>query len=1013
MLTYYQRLPTGQPMHKNFQDVIMALHTFWAERGCLLWQPYNVQVGAGTGNPATLLRVLGPEPWRVAYVEPSVRPDDGRYGENPNRMQAYYQYQVILKPDPGNSQELYLESLKAIGIDLDRHDVRFVEDNWKSPALGAWGLGWEVWLDGQEITQFTYFQQAGGLKLDPVSVEITYGLERIVLALQGRDSAWNIQWTEDVLYRDVFLQSEIEHCRYYFDVADVESLKRVYDTYESEHKRALEAHLIIPAYDYVLKCSHLFNVLDTRGAIGVTERAGYFRRMAAMTRNVSKAYVEQRQHLEYPLMDNGKSWPVVKPAPSPTMVIGKPLIEPADFLLEIGTEELPADDLDGALDALATMAPNWLAGLRLPYESVEVMGTPRRLVVLVHGMQPSQPNEERLVKGPPADKAFDATGKPTAAAEGFARKQGIPVEALQRMEIDGGAYAGANIRVEGKPAQEVLADALPAFVASIKFADTMRWNDSGVAFSRPIRWLCAMLGKTNIPFTYAGVSSRMITRGSRPSGVESINVRNPEHYIQEIAKNGIILSRRERKRVIADQAAKLAKAVGGRLVEDDALLNEVANLIEQPTALRGQFADSHLELPREVLITVMAKKQRYFAVEDENGRLMPYFIAVRNGNEKHLEDVVLGNEHVLTARFTDAAFFYREDRKRTLSERVPRLKTMTFQEKLGSLHDKTQRLSRLVGPYAKLLGLDMAEAQVATTAAPLAKADQGTQMVVEMTSLEGIMGRAYALLEGLPAPVANAIFEHYLPRSAGDRLPESKAGVLLAIADRMDSLVGLFAVGLAPTGGADPFALRRAALGVVQMLSQKIIDLDIRQAIQLTAAEQPVPVSPEVQTEVLNFIIGRLEVLMRDELGLPFDVVAAVLAEQGYNPHRAVVAAKALAAWTARGDWFTTLDSFARCVRITRDKAPLTVNPTTLTPAESGALYVAAQKAHGQIADKPGDVDAALQAFTAMVPFVTAFFDKVLVMDEDQAVRENRLALLQYIGALAKGRADLSKLNGF
>src|SRR5258706_9792416 len=248
----------------SFQHVIMALHHFWEEQGCLLWQPYNIQVGAGTNNPATLLRVLGPEPWRVAYVEPSVRPDDGRYGQNPNRLQQHYQYQVILKPDPGNPQELYLQSLEALGIDPREHDIRFVEDNWESPALGAWGLGWEVWLDGQEITQFTYFQQAGGLSLDPVSVEITYGLERIAIALQRIKGFREIKWTESITYGDVNLQAEQEQSKYYFEVADVDRLRQLYALYEAEFKAALAAGLVLPAYDYVLKCSHTFNVLDTR-----------------------------------------------------------------------------------------------------------------------------------------------------------------------------------------------------------------------------------------------------------------------------------------------------------------------------------------------------------------------------------------------------------------------------------------------------------------------------------------------------------------------------------------------------------------------------------------------------------------------------------------------------------------------------------------------------------------------------------------------------------------------------
>ncbi|MCS6871653.1 MAG: glycine--tRNA ligase subunit beta [Anaerolineae bacterium] len=997
---------------KHFQAVIMALHQFWAEQGCLLWQPHNVQVGAGTGNPATFLRVLGSEPWRVAYVEPSVRPDDGRYGENPNRMQSYYQYQVILKPDPGNPQELYLQSLEALGIDLRRHDVRFVEDNWKSPALGAWGLGWEVWLDGQEITQFTYFQQSGGMRLDPISVEITYGIERIVLALQGRDAVWDIQWMDDITYRDIFLQSEIEHCRYYFDVADVESLKQVYDAYEREHARALEHGLVAPAYDYVLKCSHLFNVLDTRGAIGVTERAAYFRRMAAMSRNVAKAYLAQREQLGYPLQHIGKSWRYAeKEKPINTATLKAPE-SPADFLLEIGTEELPAADLDHALAHLRTATPEWLASLRLLHDGVEIYGTPRRLVVLVRNLAPSQPDEERLVRGPAANIAFDAEGKPTQAALGFARKQGIDPALLKPMQIEGGTYAAASVQIKGRSALEVLCESLPSLISSIKFAESMRWNSSGVAFSRPIRWFLALFGDVPVTFSYADVWSAPYTRGTRPKGSLRLMISTPAEYFAVMRREGILVDPAERRSVIRAQAEQLAAQVGGKLLQDEGLLDEVVNLVEQPTALRGTFPERFLALPREVLITVMRHKQRYFAVEDSSGNLMPYFIAVRNGDDQFLEEVIQGNQHVLNARFADADFFFREDLKRPLAERAHRLKTMTFQEKLGSLYDKNMRLTRYVQPLSQLLGLSADDLEIAAQAAALAKADQGTQMVVEMTALEGVMGREYALREGKPAAVAQAIFEGYLPRSAGDQLPESKAGALLALADRLDSLVGLFAVGLAPTASADPFALRRAALGVVQIMIKHQLSVSLTELLPIFAAQQPVPVEPSVLEQVQQFIIGRLENLLRDEHGLPHDVVLAVLREQGDKPYRALQGGRELVSWVTKPEWNTILDSFARCARITRDKPRYTLQPESLTPAESQALYSAAQRAHAALS-ADANVDAFLSVFSDLVPYITTFFDKVLVMDENIAVRENRLALLQYITDLARGRADLSQLSGF
>jgi glycyl-tRNA synthetase alpha chain len=275
-----------------FQDIILKLQEFWARKGCLIWQPYDIEVGAGTMNPATFLRVLGKNTWNVAYVEPSRRPQDGRYGENPNRLQHYYQFQVILKPAPDNPQELYLESLKHLGIDTDKHDIRFVEDDWESPTLSAWGLGWEVWLDGMEITQFTYFQQAGGIDLDEISVEITYGLERIAMYLQDVDSVYDIRWNDTYTYGDVFKRAEYEWSVYNFEEADTDMLFSLFETYERECYRLLEKKLVLPAYDYLLKCSHTFNLLDARGAISVQERARYIRRMNNLAREIAKLYIQ-------------------------------------------------------------------------------------------------------------------------------------------------------------------------------------------------------------------------------------------------------------------------------------------------------------------------------------------------------------------------------------------------------------------------------------------------------------------------------------------------------------------------------------------------------------------------------------------------------------------------------------------------------------------------------------------------------------------------------------------------
>jgi glycyl-tRNA synthetase len=1003
----------------TFQSIILKLQQFWAERGCVLWQPYYTQVGAGTMNPATFLRVLGPEPWNVAYVEPSVRPDDGRYGENPNRFQVHYQFQVILKPDPGslaalvqgNPQELYLDSLKAIGIDPRQHDIRFVEDNWEQPAISAWGLGWEVWLDGQEITQFTYFQQVGGTPLDPVAVELTYGLERILIALNNAKDIWGEEWAPGVTYGEVRRQEEFEHSKYYFEVADVTRMREVFERFEAEANACLENGLILPAHDYVLKCSHTFNILDTRGAIGVAERQGYFRRMRELARRVALAYLEQRKELEYPLLktvDRGQK--TVLAAPSP--VAG-----PRSFLFEIGTEELPYGDVEDELDQLRERVPAWLEELRLEHGPVRVEATPRRAAVYVESLSPSQPDREDLIKGPPADKAFDPSGVALPAGMGFAKKNGVNTKDLIIREENGGKYAFAVVKHKGRPAPEVLAESLPGLVAGINFTKSMRWNESGVAFSRPIRWFVALLGETVIPFEYAGVIAGKVTRGLRPYDSPEIEVPSADKYFDVIREAGIVIDSEKRKALIVEQVQSAAASVKGEAIIDPGLLDEVANLVEKPTAVLGGFNEEYLSLPREVLVAVMKKHQRYFPLtltpsppgrgEKRGEGLLPYFIAIRNGDSEHLDLVRQGNEHVLNARFADANFFVREDLKHPLEYYRPQLSTLIFQTKLGSMLDKSERMVKLAEVLAPMLALTEHETLATQRAATLAKADLVTQMVTEMTSLQGIIGREYALRSGEAPGVAEAIGEQYQP------VPRSKAGLAVALADRIDSLAGLFAAGLAPSGAKDPFALRRAAIGTVQPLIEHDIDFDLREAVAKTAALEPVEVSDKVQAQVLDFIAGRLSVLFKENYR--YDVVDAVLAAQSANPASAARAVKQLQAWVEREDWNETLQAYARCVRIIRSaevgsEKLSVISETLMVEMEEKELYSAFQKTVNR---PPSTVDDFLNSIIKLISSINAFFDHVMVMAEDEAVRGNRLALVGQIANLPHGIADLSKLEGF
>ena len=1002
----------------NFQQIIMTLQQYWADQGFLIWQPWHETVGAGTANPGTTLRVLGPEPWHIAYVEPSFRPDDGRFGDNPNRMQMHTQFQVILQPDPGNPQELYLGSLYAIGLEREEHDIRFVEDNWESPALGAWGLGWEVWLDGMEISQYTYFQQAGGLMLDPVAVELTYGLERIAMYLQNVDSVWKIDWDGRQTYGDILLRQEIEYCEYNFNEADVEGLIEAYNFYERECMQGLQKGLVIPAYDYVLKCSHTFNILDTRGAIGVTERAGYFARMRRLSHQVAKAFVNQREQLGFPLMKYMPKRPTPEPVPLPSD--GQ---KPQRFLLEIGSEELPSHDVSDALAYLNGALPKFLANLRLEHGKVEVLGTPRRIAILADNLAPRQTHLEETVRGPSAKIAFDEHGKPTKAAQGFARSRGIDVSDLKIEEMDGGEYVVATLRTAGRAAAEVLAEALPDLISGIPFGRSMRWLASAqvgeqiakTTYSRPIRWLVALLDEAIISFEFAGLTSGRVSRGLRPEGSPEIEISSTAAYLAVMKANRIMINQEMRRSEIELQLTTIAAEAGGQVPDDPALIEEVLHLVEQPTALIGDFETKYLHLPQPVLITVMKKHQRYFPIaEQDGGSLLPHFIAVRNGGSDHLESVRRGNEGVLRARYADAEFFFKADTAQPLGNFLPRLDTLTFQEQLGSMLDKSKRLETLGPQIGQRLGLAGDDMKTVGRAAHLCKADLATNMVVEFTNLQGVMGYEYAKLSGEPEAVAAAIVEHYYPHTSlpGSRL--SKPGLVLNLANRLDSLCGLFAVGKAPSGSADPFALRRDAVALVSNLLETETSFDILDGLKMAAALMPVKVSSESVAETADFVRRRLEGLLREEYNLPHDVVQAVLVERGNNPWLCLMAAKDLAVAVVRPDWQDTLNAYARCVRIVRGvDGEYSVQPERFLEEAEQSLYDAYQRALASLSPA-STMEAVIDALREnLVEPINFFFEKVLVMDEDETIRKNRLALLQRIRDLTKGYGDLGQLQGF
>jgi glycyl-tRNA synthetase len=981
----------------TMQDVLLRLTQFWASHGCIVTQPMNTEVGAGTLNPATFLRVLGPEPWRVAYVEPSVRPDDSRYGDNPNRIQTHTQFQVILKPEPGDPQQLYVDSLRALGVDVNRHDVRFVEDNWASPALGAWGLGWEVWLDGLEITQFTYFQQAGGFSLDPVSVELTYGIERIVMALQGVSHFKDIAYAPGVSYGEAFGQAEYEMSTYYLDEADIDDMRAMFDVYVREAGRLIEKRLPVPAHVYVLKCSHAFNVLDSRGAIGATERARAFARMRALAHDVAALWIERRAQLGHPL--GVAAAPGAQVAPR----AADPDVASACLTFEIGLEELPAAEVTRTVAAVRSSLTDELAATRLRHGPIAVTGTPRRVVAVVEDVQAREDGHEQTDRGPRASAAFDADGQPTAAALGFARRHGVDVSELQRIVVAGSEHVGVVRQVSGRSAPEVLADVLPAVVTGLRADRNMRWSAPDLAFSRPIRWLSALYGDQVVPFAVSTLAAGQTTRVHRTAERPDVVVDAAERYVATLARHGIVVDGAARRRTIEDAAVRLAASVDGvvDLEGEAALLDEVTNLVEEPVAILGGFDERYLALPEAVLATVMKKHQRYLPVRSRNGGLLPHFVAVANGDCD--QDLVrAGNEAVLRARYEDAAFFWRNDLAVAPEQMKERLGKLIFEERLGSIADRARRIDAIAMRLAECVRLSEDERVTLARAAKLAKFDLASGMVVELSSLAGVMAREYTLRAGETPQVADALFEMEQPRFAGDALPASRPGALLALADRFDLIAGLFGIAANPTGSSDPFGLRRAALGVTSILCRhpELSDIGIPYALEVAASCQPFEVGPGTREEGFRFITRRFEQALL-EAGHPVEHVRAVL-PLAAAPARAERTARELDGLYRQDVFQELVTALQRVDRIVPADQPARYDPSLFEARSERRLHEAVVRAATELrATGSGSLAAFATIAASLVEPIDAFFTEVLVMADDPSVRANRLGLLATIRDLA------------
>ena len=1005
----------------TLQEIILALEKFWADHGCIIQQPCDIEVGAGTFNPATFLRCLGPEPWQTAYVEPVRRPTDGRYAENPFRVGAYYQYQVILKPAPENVLPLYLESLYHLGISPRKNDIRFVEDDWESPTLGASGLGWEVWWNGAEVTQFTYFQQMGSIDLAPICAEITYGLERIALYLQDVDDFFDIRWNEHLNYGDVHRQSEVEYSTYNFEHANVEMLFDLFSTYEKETHACLDAGLVLPATDHVLKCSHTFNMLDARGVISVTERVSYIERVRRLAQRIARAYVKQREEMEHPLL--GKWAPVgeiCNPDSSETQKSEKVTQDTADLLFEIGTEEIPASYVPPVLAQLREIATDSLTNHRIPFGEIETLGTPRRITLSIKNIKTLQESQETEVVGPPKRVAYDENGEPTKAAIGFAKTQGVELTALRIVETERGEYVAASKLETGEPVQEVLQTLLPEWIEALRFPKTMRWETQSkeprafARFARPIRWLVVLLGDEIVNCAYGDAHAGRVTYGHRSLHPEQITLAsaNLDTYTKQLRDAGVVVCPKERRETIKKQVTDIFEAEGCLPKLDDELLDTVNYLVENPQPIIGNFSESHLEIPPEVLITAMKKHQRYFPVWKNDTTLAAKFITISNGTDGNIDGVRHGNERVLHARLNDAEFFYSEDQKTSLVDKVERLGTVIFHAKLGSLLDKAERLKALIAFIGTELGLTETTVRHAERAAWLCKADLTTQMVIEFPSLQGITGQYYAQNSGEAEPVATAIAEHYQPLGADTPLPETEVGAIVAIADKIDTIAGYFGIEERPTGSQDPYSLRRHALGTIRILQDRQLPLSLDTVVEKALSLYKVALADDTQASVLNFIKERQRVILLLTHQYAPDLADAVLAVGDVDIIDILKRASALAEFRLTPNFEEVYNALNRVLRILPENAPETVDPALLEDNAEKQLYAHITEVEPNLKQciQGRNYAKLLTQLATLQPAIDTFFDDVLVMAKDPALRTNRLALLNRIGRYVYAVADLTKL---
>lgn len=961
----------------SFQELINALNNFWAKQGCLIGQPYGVEVGAGTGNPHTFFRVLGPEPYNVAYVEPSRRPTDGRYGKSPNRFQHYYQYQVILKPAPKFNQELFIESLIALGLDPRKHDIRFVEDNWESTPLGAWGLGWEIWCDGMEIAQYTYFQQMAGTPLEVPTLEITYGLERLAMYLQDVDHYKDLKWNDTTTYADIFERHEFWQATHNFETSTPDALKTLYTIYEKEVQQQLEQKNFWAAYDYQLKVSHVFNLLDARGMVSVSDRMAKFGQMSKNAKAISTMYLEEREALGYPLMKNVK--PITyKPKMNETVgAHRKGKYQKNIAMVELGFEELPASYLEEWSNQLThAWFKQQLKSFGMTFRKAYLYLTPRRLVMKI--VSPSkQGRVVKKVKGPMATIAYDNQGKPTPVLDGFLKKNELTLRNVRVSEEN-----GKSVIVAEKEITYALADVLQSITqALIETAPKTKWMiwEAGVpAFIRPLRWILAFHNDKKIPLQIWNVITGKTTQLPRYELPAEEKIQSAQQYFQFIRDNGILLSQKKRIKRIHKEGNKHGQKIGNF----DKIVAKNAFLTENPHAAAIELDSQYRVLPTELVTLILEKNQMYLMTQEKTHT---WYHIIANHKRVH-KRIAYGNQKVAKARLDDGLFYFNQDAKKKLSDYDQDLGNIAFHPKAGSYQDKKLRIKKILTQlYAMRNQVIPEKVQQALT---LIKNDKASLLGKEFPSLEGVIGRAYAMRDGIDTATADLLATHYLPLEPNGVVPQTTEAQLISLADKLDSLLTLAQVEKLPEGNHDPFEIRKTVYRLLTLLLQ-MPGTTIADFIETS------DLAGENKTALKRYIDVRFE-LMLQEAGIP-QLIAHNVALATSNDYALKFAyAKKLSTLISNDtEKIAVPDTFKRVLNILQ-KNDSEIEKMTLTSLVKTPNLETQEKALLQFLETKNSV-LLPEDLKQLTTLLEDYFAKITVIAPEKEVRVRRLATLAHV----------------